>query len=229
MKKYIWIGCLLMMHLACQKLDIRPLTIFGNATLSQLTDQTAKMTTEMVDLAENATQHGYCWATTPNPTVSNTKVELGALSRSAESTISFSSDITGLTPNTRYYLRAYVQVAGEVFYSEQVIFNTLETSPFISANSVNNINNTTAETQGNILRLQTGISYTQYGHCWATQTGPTINDAKTELGQPTAAGPFTSNLTGLQAAQTYFVRAYLIISTGEVIYSNELTFTTLSN
>jgi len=219
----------LFMMLACQKLDIRPLTIFGASTLSQLTDQTAIMTTAMVDLASSAAQHGYCWATTPNPTIDNMKIELGALNRSSEGVFAFTSDITGLIPNTRYYLRAYVQVDGEVFYSEQVIFNTLATAPLISVNSVNNISNTTAETQGNILRLKAGVFYAQYGHCWATQTAPTINDAKTELGQPTSARVFTSNLTGLQAAQTYFVRAYLITSTGEVIYSNELTFTTLSN
>lgn len=219
MKKYLLLGVLLV-SIACQKLDIRPLTIFGELQLSNLTNKSIKMTTKMADLAGDVSQHGYCWATTPNPTINDTKVELGNLNIGAEGEAVFESVIENLTSNTRYYLRAFVQVGSEVAYSEQVVFNTLMVSSFISVSAVNNVSNTTAEVQGNILRFEPGVSYIQYGHCWATQATPTINDLKTELGQPTTLGTFTSNLDQLQAQQQYYVRAYMITSAGEVIYSS---------
>lgn len=69
------------------------------------------------------TQHGHCWATTSSPTTSSDGlVENGAIANAGP----FTSPITGLTPGTKYYVRAYatnttgtsyganVEIAGDV-------------------------------------------------------------------------------------------------------------------
>lgn len=68
-----------------------------------------------------ATEHGHCWSTSQNPTVSDSKTELGA----PTATGAFTSDITGLTNGLTYYVRAYIidaSVPSEIFYGEQVDF-----------------------------------------------------------------------------------------------------------
>jgi hypothetical protein len=64
----------------------------------------------------------------------------------------------------------------------------------------------------------------QKGVCWATTTGPTVDDDLTNDGTGTEA--FTSNITGLIPATTYYVRAYYIDEDDVVTYGNERSFTT---
>ena len=64
------------------------------------------------------TARGVCWATTENPTVSNSKTVDGT------GTGSFSSTITGLLPNTLYYIRAYATNSYGTAYGNQVSLTT---------------------------------------------------------------------------------------------------------
>ncbi len=68
-----------------------------------------------------------------------------------------------------------------------------------------------------------GSTVTERGVCWATYSGPTLNDSHTMDGNGT--GVFTSEITGLDANTTYSVRAYATNSSG-VGYGNVETFTT---
>jgi hypothetical protein len=61
------------------------------------------------------------------------------------------------------------------------------------------------------------------GVCWAAEQNPTIESSKTVEG--TGMGSFTSTLTGLLPATTYYIRAYAINSVG-VSYGKEIVFTT---
>jgi len=53
------------------------------------------------DGGASVTSRGVCWGTASMPTITNSKT------RDGTGTDSFTSSITALTPNTRYYLRAY--------------------------------------------------------------------------------------------------------------------------
>jgi uncharacterized protein (TIGR02145 family) len=68
-----------------------------------------------------------------------------------------------------------------------------------------------------------GASVTARGVCWSTSQNPTVSDSHTTNGSGT--GSFTSNLTGLTAGTTYYVRAYATNSVGTA-YGNEFSFTT---
>lgn len=64
------------------------------------------------------TARGVCWSTNPNPTIANTKTTNGT------SIGSFVSNITGLTTNTTYYVRAYATNSSGTAYSTQLSFIT---------------------------------------------------------------------------------------------------------
>ena len=95
--------------------------------------------------------------------------------------------------------------------------------PTITTTTATNITQTTATTSGNISD-DGGSSITVSGVCYSTLPNPTTSNSHTTDGI-TTTGTFTSNLTGLQPATTYYVRAYATNSNGTA-YGNEIQFTT---
>ena len=124
----------------------------------------------------------------------------------------FASNITGLTANTTYYVRAYATNSFGTGYGSEVSFTT-DTTPTVTTTAVSNIAETTADSGGNV---------TARGVCWNTAGTPTTADSTTSDG--TGTGVFTSNITGLTANTTYYVRAYATNSVG-TSYGNEVSLT----
>jgi hypothetical protein len=69
-------------------------------------------------VAPTITLRGVCWSLTSNPTVSDYKTNDGS------GTGSFSSAITGLSPSTTYYVRAFAESGGTIYYGNQLSFQT---------------------------------------------------------------------------------------------------------
>ncbi|MCK3685503.1 GLUG motif-containing protein [Maribellus sp. YY47] len=67
------------------------------------------------------TQHGICWNTTGTPTLSDYYTEEGT-----PSTGNFSSDLTGLSANTVYYVRTYATSSNGTTYGNEVSFFMIE-------------------------------------------------------------------------------------------------------
>ncbi|MFC2121305.1 FISUMP domain-containing protein [Bacteroidota bacterium] len=65
---------------------------------------------------------GVCWSTTENPTIINSHTTDG------EGIGTYSSNLTGLTINTTYYVRAYAYYRGEPIYGEQISFTAWDVS-----------------------------------------------------------------------------------------------------
>jgi hypothetical protein len=169
----------------------------------------------------NPVAHGFCWNTTGTPTISDNKTDKGE----ATSTGIFTSSITGLTANTTYYIRAYAtSVTGVTVYGGAGISFTTNKLPVVNASSILNLFATSAEVLGEVTDLGFPTA-TAHGFCWNTTGTPSILDDHTDEGIP-AGGGFTSNITGLIAGQTYYIRAYATNSNGTA-YSNELNFRTL--
>jgi len=72
---------------------------------------------------------GICWSTNPFPTIFDNKTTEGS------GTGTFTSSITGLTPGTVYYVRAYITNSLNTFYGEAVSFTT--NAPFIIPSTYN--------------------------------------------------------------------------------------------
>ncbi len=66
------------------------------------------------------TERGVCWSTSEEPTISDSKTTDGT------GTGAFTSSMTGLQANTKYYVRAYATNSKGTTYGEQVEFTTLE-------------------------------------------------------------------------------------------------------
>lgn len=64
------------------------------------------------------TERGICWSTSHDPTVSSSHANSGT------GLGSFTCNMTGLTPNTLYYVRAYAQNSAGVAYGDEVSFTT---------------------------------------------------------------------------------------------------------
>lgn len=162
------------------------------------------------------TARGTCWATTANPTISNSKTS------DATGIGSFISNLSGLLPGTTYHIRAYATNSVGTAYGNDLTFTTTALAiPTLTTATVTSMTLTTAVSGGNITS-DGGAAVTARGVCWATTSNPTISNSKTTDG--TGSGSFTSTLTGLQAATIYYVRAYATNSVGTA-YGNEVSFT----
>ena len=64
---------------------------------------------------------GICWATHPNPMVMN-----DSYTENGSGAESFAAEMTDLTPNTVYYVRAYVVTLNGTFYGDEFSFTTLD-------------------------------------------------------------------------------------------------------
>lgn len=202
--------------------------IVTTGSVSALTTNSATVAGNITDIGSSpVTQYGHVWSSTNStPTINDNKTQLGT---SNAPTI-FNSSLTGLTAGTTYYIRAYAINNGGTSYGAGVTFTPSASNnlPVVFVANVYNINVNFATSDGTL--IDTGSSHiTQYGHVYSsTNNLPTVNDNKTQLGASNFTPPisFTSNLSGLTANTTYFIRAYAINSAGTAYSSNVLTFTT---
>ncbi len=187
------------------------------ADVSEITQTTAQCGgTITSDGGETVTARGVCWSTTQTPTISDNKTNDGT------GVGSFTSNITDLTVSITYYVRAYATNNVGTGYGSAMSFTTLETVPVLSTANVSSITETTAVCGGTITS-DGGAAVTYRGVCWSTSQTPTVADNKTTDG--TGVGSFTSNITGLTASTTYYVRAYAINNVGTG-YGSAMSFTT---
>ena len=177
---------------------------------------TAKCGGEVTEGDPAVTARGVCWSTTDNPTLDDSHTVDGGGAGS------FTSNITGLTEITTYYVRSYATSSAGTVYGETRTFVTTEyILPTVTTSDVNNITSTTAKCGGVVTEGDPTV--TAWGVCWSTTDNPTIDDSHTVDGG--GAGSFTSNITGLTENTTYYVRAYATSSAGTA-YGETKTFMT---
>ncbi|NDV17028.1 T9SS type B sorting domain-containing protein [Muricauda sp. TY007] len=86
---------------------------------SSITETTATLGGNVTDDGgATVTEHGFVYATSSNPTTSDTKVQVGS------GTGSFSDAVTGLSAGTTYYVRAYAINSEGTSYGSEVSFTT---------------------------------------------------------------------------------------------------------
>ena len=166
------------------------------------------------------TARGVCWSTNPTPTIADSHTVDGS------GTGVFTSQITGLTSLTTYYVRAYATGNGTTVYGEEVSFQTTQLIlvPTVQTQSVTNIHETYAQGSGYVTSSG-GVTILERGLCWSTSPNPTLNDyhAAHSLN---GLGPFGLIMDDLFPGTTYYVRAYAINSAG-VGYGEDVIFTTV--
>ena len=163
---------------------------------------------------------GVCWSTMTNPTTLLPTQTSQTIT--GNGTGNFSSYISGLTPNTVYYIRAYAINSHGISYGDEVSMATID-FPTVTTTPVSSFTSFTANGGGNV--TDDGRSpVTQRGVCWGPNANPAIGDGSSRSsnnGQGT--GIFTSNLTNITPNITYHMRAYAINELGTV-YGEDMTF-----
>lgn len=98
---------------ACEKIEHEKIL---KITTGEITDTTT--TTATANGGAPVTTRGVCWSSSQNPTIADAFITDGS------GTGSFASSITGLTPNTTYYVKAYVTNSAGTGYGNEIIFKT---------------------------------------------------------------------------------------------------------
>ena len=204
-------------------------TVFPpTVTTDAITDITMSSATSGGNIPDDGgagvTAKGIVWHNSSMPSVDDGQ-HLGMTSEGSGDE-SFVSNITGLGPNTQYYVRAYTINSQSVAYGEQRSFITLQdmSLPTVTTAEVTDISQTTAKSGGEVTDSGSGDVLAR-GVCWSTEENPTLDDFYVESG--TGLGAFGSNITGLILGQTYYVRAFATNAAGRA-YGNQVTFSALA-
>ena len=118
------------------------------------------------------TSRGVCWSTSHNPTYANNHT-------SDNSGIgNFTSNLTGLTKNTTYYIRAYATNIAGISYGNEISFTTLYPIYDIDSNGYDTVHINTQ------VWLKENLKVTHYNNGNAI---PNVTDASTWMGLATGA------------------------------------------
>ena len=160
---------------------------------------------------------GLVYGITSNPTLSNSVLSIGS------GTGGFSGTISGLMPNTTYYVRTYSTNSAGTGYGNEITFQTLPVAvPTLVTTDASGITQTTVTSGGTIVN-DGGATITERGIVYGTSSNPTTSDTK--VTSVSGTGSFNVNVTALTPNTTYYIRSYAINSAGTG-YGNYITFQT---
>jgi uncharacterized protein (TIGR02145 family) len=167
---------------------------------------------------------GICWGNQPNPTLENA---IG-YTNNGSGDGSYVSQMTGLSPGTLYYVRAYATNEAGTGYGDQKSFITLSISlPDVITGPVSLITTNSARTAGQVMSEGNG-TVTARGVCWNTSPNPTLDNNIGFTLNGSGLGIFYSNIVGLSPGTLYYVCAYATNEVGTG-YGDDKTFTTLND
>lgn len=191
-------------------------------SVSSIKSSQAQVAGNIVNLGntDRLVQYGHVWGTKQTPTTSNTKTQLGA----TESTGSYNSTLTGLLPNTTYYVRTYAINTVGTSYGNEVSFTTSYADAIVKTGSVNNITHNAATCFGQISSTG-GHSVAEIGFCWSTLLNPTLDN--NNIVSTSISNDFNASITGLAESTIYHVRAYIKTTDGHTFYGNDVAFSTI--
>lgn len=174
------------------------------------------------------TESGIIYSITPNPIIGGNGVV--KISSSPLVTIgNYSISISGLTPITTYYARAYAINSQGTSYGTDVMFTTEAYLPVVSTDSIKNITASSVSVfctlnQNLYSKMQlTGLVYSEDPNPFSGDPGVvTVSTNPLDT-----ISDYNINLTNLLPGTTYYLKAYAINEMG-VSYGNEISFITLN-
>jgi len=198
--------------------DVIPVPTLTTTEVSGITETTALSGGYIsADGGSAVTARGVCWSTSPAPTTANPKTTNGTGNGL------FTSSITGLTLNTKYYVRAYATNANGTNYGPELFFKTAGVFPTVTTTAPTAVSEGSAILGGNVT-AQGSAAVTDRGVCLSSSINPSVTDLK--IGSGTGTGIFTTTNARLKPNTPYYVRAYATNSVG-TSYGQNQQFTTL--
>ena len=185
--------------------------------VSNIMDVSATSGGEVTIGSSWVTSRGVCWSSNPNPTIADSHTTNG------NGYGSFTSNMTGLTPSTTYYVRAYANSTSGTIYGNEVSFTTnTSVIPTVTTSVATNITDISATCGGEVI-ADGGAAVTARGVCWSHTQNPTIEDSHTTNGS--GLGSFTSDIQWLMPSTRYYMRAYATNNAG-TSYGEEVSIFT---
>ena len=163
-------------------------------------------------------EKGFCWGTESGPTREGFhKVVAG--------TNSITEVLTGMRPNTEYYLRAYAVNDNGIGYGDETTFMLGQTSrPMVSEVTIEDYTGYSITISASLLS-DGGEVLLEKGFCYSDLVMPTIEGAKVVV-EEMEGNKFRATIHNLAPSTTYAIRAYARNSQG-VAYSVSVCVETL--
>ena len=163
-------------------------------------------------------ERGFVYALTHSPTIDDTKKVI-----SGSGTGAFSANITGLSMNKIYYIRAYATSDAGMVYGSEVSADFSAIMPVVTTSAATSINiaGGTATLNGSITSVG-DPAYTERGFVYGTVHNPTVEDDTKKIASGSGTGDFSANVTDLVLNTTYYIRAYAKNANG-VSYGDEVS------
>ncbi|RYG20516.1 MAG: hypothetical protein EOO07_04710 [Chitinophagaceae bacterium] len=157
-----------------------------------------------------------------NPTIADTKFGTTSVTGGGE----FTSEITGLKANTKYFLRAFATNKAGTGYGNEITFTTTAIGNASFNVTPLFIVGATVATADIEITNDGGDAVTERGLVYGLAENPTITDTKAKHGA-NGTGKYRLTMKELLPKTSYHVRAYAINAKG-ISYSNDVTFKTIA-
>lgn len=200
-----WVMIFLFFSSTCKKIELVREILLKTDSYTMGTG-TVQLSGTIIDAGEGCTDHGFYISESSNPQSGGLKRSLGSKSSAG----SFSYNETDLQGGKTYHYQAYAEdengtKTGDVknFYTEDLSLSTQ--APII-------LSKTSATLNGSIENL--GFeTLTDHGFYWSQNSDPQ-NGTQVQLGSASAAGLFSTTVSGLSAYTDYFFIVYVTYGSG---------------
>ena len=195
-----------------------PPTVEGLAT-ADVAGTSFKANANVTDFGgADITEKGFCYSTSENPTLENSSVS-GTWSEGDN----FIAEVTGLSPVTTYYVRAYATNSAGTTYSEPITVTTTAVLATVADVTSSEITGVSFKVASEITD-NGGAEVTEKGFCYSTTENPTVESSKKVVD----GNEFETTIDELANGTTYYVRAYATNSVGTA-YSEQISVHTLAH
>jgi len=129
-KMLLVMSALLIIVASCKKEKIDEIPELGTTEIKYVSDVSATIVGKITDKGEkHISERGACWHTSPGATIDNNKV------KAVDYQDNFTCIIKDLSPQTKYYVRAYATNSDGTAYGTEVIVTTTSSLDDIDGNS----------------------------------------------------------------------------------------------
>lgn len=153
------------------------------------------------------TARGVCWGTTHSPNIDGNHTTDG------EGTGSFSSNLTNLSVNTTYFVRAYAKNMHGIYYGNEVSFITTNGLPEVTTTAPTKTG--TRVTTGGNITSDGGYAIIARGVCYSLTPYPDLSSAHHHTTNGSGTGSYSSTFT-MSGTGVYYIRAYATNANGTV-------------
>ena len=200
---------------------IAGLPVLAATSVTDVTATTARFTGIITDHnGSNVSKVGFYYSISEDVDPSSS-----AMISQAYAGDSFSSDVSGLSVNTKYYVKAFATNSAGTTYSEVISFTTSSSIPSVATVGASEVTSTSALLTGNVIN-DNGAAITERGFVWVMGDDiPTTSSHKIKVNG--TVGEYSSQLSSLDPNKKYSFRAYAINANG-TSYGEIVTFMTVA-